>query len=345
MGPLFRSGSRVYTVAAMGVDYYNILKVSRNVTNEDLRKAYRKLAMLWHPDKHRGDKQVAEARFKEISEAYDVLSDPQKRAKYDEYGEEGLKGTAPSGSRRATSYSASSSGQNTFQFNPRSAEEIFAEAFQNFFDSAYMPHSKSTRLQTEGTNSQGVNVGAAKKAQKAPEIERKLTCSLEELYKGSTRKIKISRNIILSNGQSVPQSEILAIEVKPGWKKGTKITFPRMGDEEANMIPADLVFVIEEKPHSVYMRAGNDLIVHLKISLVDALGGTTIKLQTLDDRELVVQLASIVSPGYELLIADEGMPITRDPGNKGTLRIKFDVIFPSSLTEEQRMGIRNILER
>ncbi|XP_020683130.1 dnaJ homolog subfamily B member 1 [Dendrobium catenatum] len=328
----------------MGVDYYNILKVNRNATNEDLRKAYRRLAMLWHPDKHRGDKQIAEARFKEISEAYDVLNDPQKRAIYDENGEEGLKGTAPSGSRRATSYSAASRGQNNFQFNARSAEDIFAEAFQNEIDSEYMPRSKPTRLQTEGTNSQGVNVGAASKAQKAPAIERKLVCSLEELYKGSTRKIKISRNVIISNGRYVPQSEVLVIDVKPGWKKGTKITFPRMGNEEANMIPADIVFEIDEKPHALYMRAGNDLVVHLKISLGEALGGTTVKLQTLDDRELTVQLANIVSPGYELLIAKEGMPIAREPGNKGNLRIKFDVIFPSSLTEEQRTGIKNILQ-
>ncbi|XP_020589820.1 dnaJ homolog subfamily B member 1-like [Phalaenopsis equestris] len=328
----------------MGMDYYNILKVNRNATNEDFRKAYRRLAMIWHPDKHRDDKQVAEVKFKEISEAYDVLSDPKKRAIYDEYGEEGLKGNAPSRSQRTTSYRAGSSGQNIFPFNSRTAEEIFAEAFQKDFDLAYMPRPKPTRFRAEATNSQGVNVEAANMAQKAPAIERKLACSLEELYKGSTRKIKISRNVITSHGESVARSEMLVIDVKPGWKKGTKITFPKMGDEEANMIPADIVFEIDENPHAMYKRVGNDLVVLQNLSLADAIGGTTFKLRTLDERDLTIQLANIVSPGYELLIANEGMPIAREPGSKGHLRIKFDVIFPSTLTEQQRTGIRNILE-
>lgn len=117
-----------------------------------------------------------------------------------------------------------------------------------------------------------------------------------------------------------------------------------MGDQEPNKIPADVVFEVDEKPHAVYMRAGNDLVVRLKISLADALGGTTINLQTLDDRELIVELTNVDAPGYELLIAKEGMPMARDPGNKGNLRLKFDVIFPSSLTEEQRQGIRSVLK-
>ncbi|XP_020583835.1 dnaJ homolog subfamily B member 1-like [Phalaenopsis equestris] len=329
----------------MGMDYYNILRVNRNATNEECRKAYRRLAMIWHPDKHRGDKQVAEAKFKEISEAYDVLSDPKKRAIYDEYGEEGLKGNAPSCSRSATSYPAGTSGQNIYPFNSRNAEEIFAEAFLRDFDLAFMAQPKPRRSQTGARKSQGVNVGAANMSQKAPGIERKLECSLEELYTGSTRKINLSRKVITSHGESVTRSETVVIDVKPGWKKGTKITFPKMGDEEVNMIPGDMVFEIDENPHAVYTRVGNDLVVQQKLSLADAIGGTTFKLHTLDDRELTVQLANIVSPGYELLIANEGMPIAREPGSKGHLRIKFDVIFPSTLTEEQRSGIRNILER
>ncbi|KAK8947827.1 hypothetical protein KSP40_PGU011914 [Platanthera guangdongensis] len=300
----------------MGVDYYNILKVNRNATGDDLRKAYRRLAMLWHPDKHRGDKQIAEAKFKEISEAYDVsvLSNRQRREIYDEYGEEGLKGMPPSSSRRTTPCSTASKVPTNFQFNPRNAEDIFAEAFQN-----------------------------DNHPQKAPTIERKLACTLEELYKGTTRKLKISRNVRNSNGQYVPQSEILVIDIKPGWKKGTKITFPRMGNEEANVIPADIVFVLDEKPHDVYSRSSNDLIVRRKISLGEALGGTTVRLQTLDGRDLAIPLTCVVSPGHELLIAKEGMPIAREPGSKGDLKIKFDVIFPSSLTEEQRASIRNVL--
>ncbi|RWW73555.1 hypothetical protein BHE74_00018572 [Ensete ventricosum] len=142
----------------------------------------------------------------------------------------------------------------------------------------------------------------------------------------------------------VPESEILTIDVKPGWKKGTKITFPEKGNEQVGQLPADLVFVINEKPHEVYKRDGNDLIVNQKISLVEALAGTSVELTTLDGRNLSIPVSDIVSPGYELVIAKEGMPIVKDPGRKGNLRIIFEVRFPSRLTTEQRAGLKRILD-
>lgn len=141
----------------------------------------------------------------------------------------------------------------------------------------------------------------------------------------------------------VPETEILSIDVKPGWKKGTKITFPEKGNELANLLPADLVFVIDEKPHDVYKRDGNDLVVYQKIPLVDALAGTMINLTTLDGRDLGINVTDVVTPRYELVVASEGMPIAKEPGKKGNLRIKFDVKFPSRLTTEQRAAIRRIL--
>ena len=102
----------------------------------------------------------------------------------------------------------------------------------------------------------------------------------KELYNGSTRKMKISRNIVDASGKSMPEEEILTIDVKPGWKKGTKITFPEKGNEQPNVVPADLVFVIDQKPHSVYNRDGNDLVVTLNISLVEALTGCRVNVTT-----------------------------------------------------------------
>lgn len=339
----------------MGVDYYNILKVNRNATDDDLKKSYRRLAMRWHPDKNPGNNTEAEAKFKQLSEAYEVLSDPQKRAIYDQYGEEGLKGMPPPGSNSGTPYANGSSGPTNFRFNPRNAEDIFAELFGSSpFGFEPMGRAKSTRFQTDrsgtfgGTgntfrsNTEGVSASGGQ-LQKAPPVEAKLACSLEELYTGSTRKMKISRNVMRPNGRLVCETEILSIDVKPGWKKGTKITFPGKGNEQVNLLPADLVFVIEEKPHDVYKRDGNDLVVQLKISLVDALAGTTISLTTLDGRDLAINVSDVVNPGYELLVAKEGMPIAKEPGKKGNLRIKFDVKFPSRLTAEQRSAIRRIL--
>ncbi|KAK4364967.1 hypothetical protein RND71_016325 [Anisodus tanguticus] len=141
----------------------------------------------------------------------------------------------------------------------------------------------------------------------------------------------------------VTESEILTIDVKPGWKKGTKITFPDKGNEQLNKLPADLVFVIDEKPHDVYKRDGNDLIRNHKVTLVEALGGTIVNLTTLDGRKLTIPMSEIVRPGYELVLAKEGMPITKEPGNRGDLKIKFDVKFPTRLTTDQKANLKRAL--
>lgn len=135
----------------------------------------------------------------------------------------------------------------------------------------------------------------------------------------------------------------MTIDVKPGWKKGTKITFPDKGNQQPNQLPADLVFVIDEKPHDLYTRDGNDLIVRHTVSLSEAIGGTTVNLTTLDGRNLSIPVTDIVSPGYELLVPKEGMPIAKEPRNKGDLKIRFDVKFPTRLTSEQQVGLRRAL--
>jgi len=339
----------------MGVDYYNVLKVGRNATDEDLKKAYRKLAMKWHPDKNPNNKKEAEAKFKQISEAYEVLSDSQKRQIYDQYGEEGLKGQVPPpGAGGSSPFANGAGGPNIFStFNPRNAEDVFADFFGSSspFGNFTSMGSRSSRFQDgtfggfTGTENMFRSFGEAVPAgpRKAPPVENKLPCSLEELYNGSTRKMKISRNIVDASGRSMPVEEILTIEVKPGWKKGTKITFPEKGNEQPNVVPADLVFVIDEKPHSVYKRDGNDLVVTQKISLVEALTGCTVNLTTLDGRNLSIPITEVVNPGTEKVVPNEGMPIGKEHGRKGNLRIKFDIKFPTRLTAEQKAGLKRLL--
>ncbi|XP_022981315.1 dnaJ homolog subfamily B member 4-like isoform X1 [Cucurbita maxima] len=339
----------------MGVDYYNILKVNRNANDDDLKKTYRRLAMKWHPDKNPNSKKEAETKFKQISEAYEVLSDPQKRAIYDQYGEEGLKDMPPPGSGTfpfGNGGGGGGGGGGSSGFNPRNAEDIFAEFFGSSpFGFGSSGPGKSMRYQSEGgvfggfggsenvfrTYSENVT------PKKPPPVETKLPCTLEELFSGSTRKMKISRTVVDANGRQVPETEILTIDVKPGWKKGTKITFPDKGNEQPNQLPADLVFVIDEKPHDVFKRDGNDIIMNHRVTLAEALGGTTIYVTMLNGRNLSIPVIDIVSPGYELVLAREGMPIVREPGNRGDLRIKFDVKFPTRLTPEQRAGLKRAL--
>jgi DnaJ family protein B protein 4 len=202
----------------MGVDYYNVLKLCKGASDDELKKAYRKLAMKWHPDKNPNNKKVAEAKFKEVAEAYEVLSDPQKRSLYDNYGEEGLKAnfSSPNSSGGTQGFSNSGFATNSSRFNPRNAEDIFAEFF-----GASSPFPGMGRMGSmNGISRNGPfgdsmyrgfgdaqnsfpSFGGQQKSdghQKGALIENKLQCTLEELYKGSTRKMKISRNVTDETG-------------------------------------------------------------------------------------------------------------------------------------------------
>ncbi|XP_026434770.1 dnaJ homolog subfamily B member 13-like [Papaver somniferum] len=181
---------------------------------------------------------------------------------------------------------------------------------------------------------------------KDPAIETTLPCSLEDLYKGTPKKMKISREIADASGNTLPVEEILTIDIKPGWKKGTKITFPEKGNEKLHsLLPTDLVFVIDEKPHSTFTREGNDLVVTERMSLVDALtwSYTTIHLTTLDGRTLRIPITNVIHPTHEETVPGEGMPLHSDPSRKGNLRIKFHIEFPTRLTAEQKAGIKRLL--
>ncbi|KAE9611051.1 hypothetical protein Lal_00015928 [Lupinus albus] len=340
----------------MGIDYYKILNVDRSAKDNDLKKAYRKLAMKWHPDKNPNNKKDAEAKFKQISEAYDVLSDPQKRQVYDQFGEEGLKGQVPPQSSGGFSSGSDGGGPTMFRFNPRSADDIFSEffGFSSPFGgigdmggragaSGFQRGMFGDDLFSSFRSGAGEGSGNVHVPRKSAPIERTLHCNLEDLYKGTTKKMKISRDVTDSSGRPTTVEEILTIEIKPGWKKGTKITFPEKGNEQRGIIPADLVFIIDEKPHSVFKRDGNDLVVTQKISLVEALTGYTTQLTTLDGRNLTVSINSIVSPSYEEVIKGEGMPIPKEPSKRGNLRVKFNIKFPSRLTSEQKSGVKRLL--
>lgn len=314
----------------MARDYYETLGVPSGAEVADLKKAYRRLAMQWHPDKNQENRQEAEERFKEISEAYEVLSDPQKRQLYDQFGEDGLK----------TGFGRSTNG-----FNPRSAEDIFAEFFGNRSPFGSFSAGDEPAYESFFGSGNSFNMGGfgARKPRKDPALTTTLQCSLEELYTGVMRKMKISRSVLDAQHRPSKVSEVLMIEVKPGWKRGTKVTFPEKGDERPGVIPADVIFVVEEKPHACYERDGNDLIYTHRLPLVDALCGCTVSVQTLDGRSLKIPINEVVDPDSERVVAGEGMPITKSAGQRGNLRLRFEVLFPKTLSGLQKQSLRNLL--
>jgi len=312
----------------MGQDYYGTLSVTRSATDADIKRAYRKLALKYHPQ--RNVENEAEVKFKQVAEAYDILSNRQRRALYDQFGEEGLKNGVPT-----TKEGVFTKGY-VFHGEP---ERVFKEFFggDNPFLELYevSPHEIDMGF--------GGLQGRGRKKQDAT-IERDLYLTLEEVFKGCTKKMKISRRVMNEDGHtSSIRDKILTICVKPGWRAGTRITFPQEGDQGPNSIPADIVFVVKDKPHSIFVRDKDNIIYTAKIPLLDALTGRIVDVPTLDDRLISIPINDIVCPGYHKVVPGEGMPVSKDPNVRGDLVIAFEIEFPKRLSQEQKMMLKDAL--
>ncbi|XP_076440945.1 dnaJ homolog subfamily B member 1-like [Babylonia areolata] len=335
----------------MGKDYYKILGVSKDASEDDLKKAYRKMALKYHPDKNKSP--GAEEKFKEIAEAYDVLSDPKKREVFDRYGEEGLKGGAPPGGGTAGfNPGAGGSYQYTFTGDPHETFRMFfgdENPFGSFFGMGntrgnmfHFGHSAGDDQMDvdddpfaqfgRGPSTSFGRQPAGRRKHQDPAVVKDLQVSLEEVLTGTTKKLKITRKVLNPDGRSTRvEDKILQIDVKPGWKSGTKITFPKEGDQTPNNIPADIVFVIKDKPHPTFTREGQDIRYKAKITLRDALCGTTISVPTLGGRKIPLTLSDIIKPGSQRRIQGEGLPFAKQPMKKGDLIIEFDIRFPDKI--------------
>eukprot|EP01040_Poterioochromonas_malhamensis_P002720 gene2721-2897_t len=307
------------------LNYYEILEVPKNCSDTEVKKAYRRLAMKWHPDKNPDNAEEAALKFQQIGEAYDVLSDMEKRAIYDRYGYEGLKNGIPNAEGEMT-------GAYTYKQN---AQEIF----ENFFgtNNPFAAFGFETTPFASKLNKPG--------PAKAKPITFDLECTLKELYNGCIKKFNITRKRYSKEGNLLDDTKSFVIHVKPGWKKGTKVTFVNEGDEGPNIIPADIIFVIQEKEASDpgYQREGNNLIYTYKLSLADALTDCSLQIPTLDQRVISIACPEVVSPFYEKLVPGEGMPVTKIPGTKGNLIVRFHILFPKYLNNEKRLKIRELL--
>jgi len=365
----------------MGKDYYKILGLqSRGASEEDIKKAYRKMALKYHPDKNKSA--GAEEKFKEIAEAYEVLSDPKKRQVYDQYGEEGLKGGMGNNNNSNNMGNNQSTNNFTYSFHgdPRATfAEFFGTTnpFETFFN---MPTAGGSASGTAGGlfsdnldsgmdsmddpfafsslgglgfgpsatrtpfRSHSFNVGPRKEKPQDPPIEHDLYVSLEDINRGVTKRMKISRRVVANDGSVRKEEKVLTINVKPGWKSGTKITFQREGDQAPNKIPADIVFIIRDKPHPHFKREGSDLKYTCQISLKEALCGSRVEVPLLGGERMMVNLQDeIVKPSTVKRIVSKGLPLPKDPGRRADLIISFDIVFPERLSSTTRDMFRSHL--
>mmetsp|Transcript_107840 Transcript_107840/g.303857 ORF Transcript_107840/g.303857 Transcript_107840/m.303857 type:complete len:342 (-) Transcript_107840:192-1217(-) len=340
----------------MGKDYYGILGINRDASADAIKKAYRKAALKWHPDRNLDNKDEAHEKFKEIAEAYDVLSDPDKKAIYDQYGEEGLKGGgAPRPEGPGPQPGGMPPGGFTYQFNT-DPNDIFSRFFKDSYQrSNSFGESPFEDMGGFGGLFGGMPMGGGMpgampggmRGMGGPGHARPavfdLNLSLEDLYAGTTKKMKITRK---STTLKRDPEVVLELNVKPGWKAGTKVTFNGEGDEIGSTGQAqDVIFVIREKAHPIYTREGSNLLHHAKLPLVDALTECKIDIPSLDGRILRVNLRDIVTPSYTKIVKGEGMPSSKHPGTKGDLVITFDIVYPKSLDADVKEQLKKLIPR
>ncbi|GLT86269.1 hypothetical protein SLE2022_044170 [Rubroshorea leprosula] len=175
-----------------------------------------------------------------------------------------------------------------------------------------------------------------------PPVEKKLDCTLEELCFGGVKRIKITKDIVSKEGFILQEGETLIIKLKPGWKKGTKVTFEGKGDEKPGYLPADIIFVIEEQRHPLFRRKADDLEIAVEIPLVMALTGCSLSVPLLGGEKMSLSIEDIIYPGYKKVIQGQGM--TNAKGRRGDLRATFLVQFPAELTDQQRSEVYTILQ-
>lgn len=244
-----------------------------------------------------------------VNEAYDILQNPLTREIYDLYGEEGLKRgvSAPEG-----------------YIQPYVYHGDFMQTYYEVFGS-FSPYTDLIDAVTNPPPLYSVKEGMGVKL-KEKDIEKLMYLDLKEILNGGVKKMKILRHEFIDGPKSVTEirEKILVIPFSAGIPTGTRIKFPEEGDQGPTRIPADIIFIVTEKPHEIFSRRGDNLQMIYQIDLKQALCGFTITLTTIDDRKLVIMITDVITPNYTKIIEGEGLPIPGECNKKGNLFINFD---------------------
>ncbi len=314
-------------------DYYKILGVKPDASLDEIKKAYRRLALQYHPDKNQGDKK-AEEKFKDIAEAYDVLSDPEKRKKYDMIYNGGKgpgAGFGGFGDFDFGNFSGGGAGGPKYYYYTTGADDDFdlKDIFGNFEFGGFSDFFK----QFFG------GMGAKGKRQKqyvdkkGEDIHARVQITLGEAYSGTER-------ILLVNGQK------LRIKLKPGVRNDQLLRIKGKGKPSLypDGEPGDLYVRVEILPHPFFKRQGDDLYTDVEVNVLKALIGGKVKIRTLKGTDVVVPIPAGVPYGHTLRLKGLGMPNYEHPHRHGDLYVRVKYKIPTDLTPEEKKLIEQAWE-
>jgi curved DNA-binding protein len=288
-------------------DYYKILGVPRGASADEIKKVYRTLAKKYHPDRNPGDKQ-AEDRFKQINEAYQVLSDPQKRARYDQLGEsysEWQQGGAPGNFDWGQWVGGQGGGTQEVNLDDLFGEGTFSDFFRSIF----------------GGSTVGQNL-RSRSSRAAPAIQQPVTITLQEACSGTTRTLQVG-------------SRRVDVSIPAGVRTGTKVRIQGAVPSGSGGSPSDLYLVIDLAEDPTFEPDGDDLHTHVTIDVFKAILGGEVEVRTCSGK-VVLTIPAGTQPEQVFRVAGRGLPLLKRPESCGDLYVHLKVQVPRNLTAKQR---------
>lgn len=315
----------------MAEDYYQILGVNKKASADEIKKAYRKLAIKWHPDKNPNNKAAAEEKFKKISEAYAVLSDAKKREEYDNFGsadqfrqqysqEDIFRGVDLDEILRSFGFGGMRGGgrTTTFRTGRRGAPSGYEDPFANIFGGM------------GGGRQQYANM-----PEKGQDVEYNLSISLEESVLGAEKKLSLK----IEN-----RSEEINVKIPPGISTGKKLRLPGKGMYGQNGGPSgDLYLNINVLPHPIFSRDGNDLYIEKSIKFSQAALGTIIEVPTLDGTIKRIKISPGTQNNTKIRMKGYGVPGLKG-APKGDQYVKINVEVPKKLSDQQQKIVKQLAD-
>jgi curved DNA-binding protein len=295
-------------------DYYKILGVEKTASTDEIKKAYRKLAKKYHPDKNPGDK-TAEEKFKEVSEAYEVLKDPEKRKKYDHLGQN-WKYYQQAGTGENYSDWFTNFGGSPFRGSDASKdfEDLFGgvSGFSDFFESFFGRGFSTQQAET-----------FSPKAKRGSDLQTTLHISLEEAFSGTERYLNID-------------GKRLKVKITPGIESGKKLRLKSQGEKGTYGGQAgDLFLTVQVEQHPTFKREGDDLFYNLSVDLYTAVLGGKKEVKTIDGKNISIYIPKGTQNGALLKVRQLGMTKADNVSERGDLLVRINVEIPKNLSEEE----------